>query len=202
MSATWLACRSIVSKSSPRVIARQWAPATLSTRKLCGIPFGATLERPLELPDWVSSALLFQSPFVIIASRNNEAIAAIPDGGQIPLDLFSRLPHAIRSIDGTLSGMVDEALKSHGLRRNVTLALPHFQGVALAVAAGSHVAAVPVQFARAVKAQLDLMVFEPPIDVPAPHVNLYWHSRYDQDRAHLWMRSLIVTTVSELGFPI
>jgi DNA-binding transcriptional LysR family regulator len=83
------------------------------------------LERPLELPDWVSSALLFQSPFVIIASRNNEAIAAIPDGGQIPLDLFSRLPHAIRSIDGTLSGMVDEALKSHGLRRNVTLALPH-----------------------------------------------------------------------------
>lgn len=46
------------------------------------------------------------------------------------------------------------------------------------------------------------MVFEPPIDVPAPHVNLYWHSRYDQDRAHLWMRSLIVTTVSELGFPI
>jgi DNA-binding transcriptional LysR family regulator len=88
--------------------------------------------------------------------------------------------------------MVDEALKSHGLRRNVTLA----------VAAGSHVAAVPVQFARAVKAQLDLMVFEPPIDVPAPHVNLYWHSRYDQDRAHLWMRSLIVTTVSELGFPI
>lgn len=160
------------------------------------------LERPLELPDWVSSTLLFQSPFVIIASRNNEAVATVPDGGQIPLDLFSRLPHAIRSIDGTLSGMVDEALQSHGLRREVTLALPHFQGVALAVAAGSHIAAVPMQFARAVKAQLELKVFEPPIDVPAPHVNLYWHSRYDEDRAHQWMRSLIIATVSELGFPL
>jgi len=85
------------------------------------------LERPLELPDWVSSTLLFQSPFVIIASRNNEAIATIADGGQIPLDLFSRLPHAIRSIDGTLSGMVDEALQSHGLRRDVTCT-PPFSG--------------------------------------------------------------------------
>ncbi|MBB3395553.1 MULTISPECIES: hypothetical protein [unclassified Rhizobium] len=45
--------------------------------------------------------------------------------------------------------MVDEALQSHGLRRDVTLAPAHFQGVALAVAAGSHIAAVPMQFARA-----------------------------------------------------
>jgi hypothetical protein len=96
--------------------------------------------------------------------------------------------------------MVDEALKSHGLRRNVTLALPHSGRGArgcrrLACRGGARAVCESGQGA-------DLMVFEPPIDVPAPHVNLYWHSRYDQDRAHLWMRSLIVTTVSELGFPI
>ena len=87
-----------------------------------------------------------------------------------------------------------------GLSRSVTLALPHFQGVALAVASGMHIAAVPVQFADAVKDGLGLRTFLPPIDVPVPDVNLYWHSRYDNDLAHKWMRTQIIDSVRALGF--
>ena len=57
----------------------------------------------------------------------NRLLADIPEGEVIPLDLFAKLPHALRSIDGALSGMVDTALAAHGLSRNVTLALPHFR---------------------------------------------------------------------------
>jgi DNA-binding transcriptional LysR family regulator len=160
------------------------------------------LERPLDMPEWISTALLFRSPFVIIASSKNALLGDVPEGTMMPLELFSKLPHALRSIDGALSGMVDDALAALGLSRSVTLALPHFQGVALAVAAGMHIAAVPVQFADAVKAQLGLRSFLPPIDVPVPDVNLYWHSRYDNDLAHRWMRDQILESVRELGFPI
>lgn len=158
------------------------------------------LERPLDMPDWVSTELLFRSPFVIIASNRNAVLADVEEDSVMPLELFSTLPHALRSIDGALSGMVDDALATLGLSRSVTLALPHFQGVALAVAAGMHIAAVPVQFANAVKADLGLRSFLPPIDVPAPNVTLYWHSRRDNDLAHRWMRGQVLDAVRDLGF--
>ncbi|WP_431323603.1 LysR family transcriptional regulator [Rhizobium sp. YTU87027] len=160
------------------------------------------LERPLEMPDWISKQLLFRSPFVIIASARNPALDGVSERTAMPLTVFSSLPHAIRSIDGTLSGMVDEALASHGLSRNVSLALPHFHAVALAVAQSTHIAAVPVQFANAVGENLGLRCFVPPIDVPVPDVNLYWHCRYDEDLAHRWMRSQILEATEELNFPI
>jgi len=70
----------------------------------------------------------------------------------------------------------------------------------LAVAAGMHIAAVPVQFADAVKDGLGLRSYLPPIDVPVPDVNLYWHSRYDNDLAHKWLRGQITDSVRALGF--
>jgi DNA-binding transcriptional LysR family regulator len=50
----------------------------------------AALERPLDVADWISSAPLFHSPFVIIAAKDNAAIrqAGIADGGSLPIDLF------------------------------------------------------------------------------------------------------------------
>jgi DNA-binding transcriptional LysR family regulator len=158
------------------------------------------LERPLDMPEWVSSELLFHSPFVIIAAASNPTLANVGDHAAIPLETYLSLPHVIRSIDGSMSGMLDEALAEAGQARNVTLALPHFQGVALAVAGSDGIAAVPIQFARAVGPQLGLRLFAPPIDVPVPGVNIYWHSRYDKDAAHQWLRSQIIASVSELGF--
>lgn len=158
------------------------------------------LERPLDMPEWISSTLLFHAPFVVVASSRNAALAGSAEGDEMPLDVFIRLPHAIRSIDGSMSGMVDAALAERGLARSVRLALPHFQGVALAVAAGEHIAALPEQFARSVKASLGLRTFAPPIPIPVPEVNLYWHARHDDDPAHRWMRGQILESVRDLEF--
>lgn len=102
----------------------------------------AALERPLTVSDWVSSTPLFHSPFAIIAARDNAAIrrTGIADGGPLPMDLFCELPHVLRSIDGSMSGSTDEALSKIGRTRRVSLALPHFQAVALAVASGNYLA--------------------------------------------------------------
>jgi DNA-binding transcriptional LysR family regulator len=157
----------------------------------------AALERPLDMPDWVSQQILFRSPFAIIASRDNKKIRAakLKGGAPMPLDLFAELPHAIRSIDGSLSGMVDDALRKAGAWRKVVLALPHFQGVALAVARGHVIAAVPLQFAQAVHKDLDLMMFKPPVEVPAADVRMYWHKRHDKHPAHRWLRNQIVAAM-------
>jgi DNA-binding transcriptional LysR family regulator len=117
----------------------------------------------------------------------------------VPLETFCALNHAIRSIDGSMSGNVDEALESQGHKRRVSLALPHFHAVALAVARGEYIAAVPKQFADAVKTDLRLRTYQPPLEVPVPQIKLYWHARHDGEAAHQWMRHQVLAAVHELG---
>lgn len=162
----------------------------------------AALERPLEVPVWISSALLFRSPFAIIAGRDNAAIASagIREGDVVPIELFCCLPHAIRSIDGSMTGMTDDALAAIGRNRRVSLALPHFQAIALAVAGGNFLAAVPEQFARLAARELPIALYEAPLPIPVPEVRIYWHARHDDEAPHQWMRNQVLATVHALGF--
>jgi DNA-binding transcriptional LysR family regulator len=157
----------------------------------------AALERPLDMPDWVSRQLLFRSPFVVIAARGHAAIrkAGVKPGAKLPLRLFCELPHALRSIDGSMSGMTDEALHKAGTARRVVLALPHFHAIALAVAQGRLIATVPVQFAESVAKDLGLALYRPPVDIPVPEIRMYWHRRHDQNPAHRWLRDQIMSAV-------
>ena len=158
------------------------------------------LERPLDVPEWVSSVTLFHAPFVLIAAAGNPALVELKDGDVIPIETFCALPHVLRSIDGSMSGMVDEALAATGHRRRVTLALPHFYAVALAVAQNDHIAAVPLQFAEAVRQTLNLRIFDTPFPVPPPEIKLYWHARHDGEAAHQWLRQKVIATCHDLGF--
>ncbi|AZO70183.1 MAG: LysR family transcriptional regulator [Mesorhizobium sp.] len=162
----------------------------------------AALERPLEVADWVSSVALFGSPFAVIAAKDNAALrqAGIAQGKQVPLDLFCELPHALRSIDGSMSGFTDDALGRMGRVRRVTLALPHFQAVALAVAGGPYLAVVPRQFAAVATKSLPICVYQAPISIPSPAVRMYWHARHDDEAPHRWIREQILAEVEALGF--
>jgi DNA-binding transcriptional LysR family regulator len=154
------------------------------------------LERPLTLPDWSSSELLFVSPFVIVAAKGHPRLGAVRPGDAIPLDLFCALPRALRSISGDMSGNIDEALAARGARREVMLALPHFQAVAESVAQSDLIAALPSQFASAVAADLGLDLYQPPMPSPAPEIRMYWHSRHDQSPLHRWLRQLVLDAVA------
>jgi DNA-binding transcriptional LysR family regulator len=158
------------------------------------------LERPLAMPDWVSRQLLFHSPFVVIAARGHKAIrkAGVRPGAKFPLPLFCELPHGLRSIDGSMSGAVDEALRKAGAVRRVVLALPHFHAIARAVAEGRLIATVPQQFAESVAKDLGLTIYRPPIDVPVPEISLYWHKRHDQNPAHRWLRDQVMAAIKPL----
>jgi DNA-binding transcriptional LysR family regulator len=158
------------------------------------------LERPLPMPEWVSSELLFPSPFAVIAAAGHPAIAAagVKSGQPLPLDLFCALPHAMRSTDGALTGATDDALAQVGRVRRVVLALPQLQAVAKAVAESQLIAAVPEQFARAVAADLGLAVYAPPVPTAVPDIRMYWPRRHDKSPAHLWLRVRILEIVEGL----
>lgn len=158
------------------------------------------LEQPTEVPAWVSHTLLFPSPFKVVAARDNPAIrrARLRDGDTLPLSLFCALPHALRSIDGSMSGMTDAALAQRGRRRRVALVVPHFDAVIQAVARSSMISVVPVQLTVEAGWPDGLLVLEPPIDIPTPAMQLYWHSRLDAAPAHVWFRTRLLQEVARL----
>jgi DNA-binding transcriptional LysR family regulator len=146
------------------------------------------VERPLVLPEWVSREVLFDSPFKVVAAKDHPDLVGVAPGAPLPLDLFCRLPQALRSIDGSLSGWTDEALASVGRERRVVLALPQFQAVALAVAETRLIAVLPTQFVETVADDLGLSIYEPPVATGVPEISMYWHSRHDRNAAHRWLR--------------
>ena len=143
---------------------------------------------PYAMPEWISRQSVYAIRFAVIASPHNGAIrsAGIKPGSTLPLELFCKLPHAIRSSDSTMRGVVDDALQKLGHTRNVVLALPHFHAVAAAVARGHLIASVPTVFAEGVK-ESDLVIFKPPLAIQAGELCMYWHKRHDQNPAIRWM---------------
>lgn len=157
------------------------------------------LERPVDLLEGVTKEPLFRSPFVMATARDEPLVAGLVEGEVMPLEIFCALDHVLRSVDGTMKGMIDAELERYGHARRVSLTLPHFQAVALTVARGGLTSALPLQFARVVRDPMRLAIFRLPIPIPVPDIGLYWHSRHTRDPAHRWLRAEIQALVGELG---
>ena len=159
------------------------------------------LERAIPGPDWVARELLFRSPFALIAARDNPEIAAagVPPGAPLPMDLYCRLPHVMRTIEGDMVGAVDLALAEIGRERRVALAVTQFPGVLMAVARTRMIAAVPAEIAAAFGAAAGVEIYAPPIDLPISPIEMIWHRRQTANPAHRWLRGRIVQTLKTLG---
>jgi DNA-binding transcriptional LysR family regulator len=158
------------------------------------------LEGPLGLPEWVSRQVLFESHFCVVARADLAVLVAagVEDGALFPIDLFCELPHALRTVEGGMTGFTDAALAKIGRARRVVLAVPHFQAVLHAVARGALVAVVPRKVAEPFAGPLGLGIYEPPLELPAPEIMMYWHSRHDRSPAHRWLRNQVFDAVTEV----
>ena len=174
---------------------------TDNARMLLDDAADVVLEGPLEMPEWVSREVLFRSEFTIVAKKDHPKLLrlGVKPGDVMPLDLFCELPHALRTIEGGLTGFTDAALEKIGRSRRVILTLPHFHGVLLAVARGELIAALPARFAKVFAPALDVGLYKPPIEIPVPEIQMYWHSRRDRDPAHGWLRRQIIEALGEVS---
>ena len=157
-----------------------------------------SLEPLIAMPDWVASEHAIFSPFLVIATPGHPALLDVPPGEPIPLDLYCALPHAMRSVDGGMAGVIDEGLARVGRSRRVVLALPNFQGVATTVAEGDLIAAIPEQFARAYASRLGLALYPMPMPTAVPEIRMYWRKRNTANPAHAWLRRLVLDACAAL----
>jgi DNA-binding transcriptional LysR family regulator len=92
---------------------------------------------------------------------------------------------------GSFEGPTDLALAQRGLRRRVRYSVPSFLLLPEILQTDDIVAVVP---ARLLRDHDNLIVLEPPVDIPGFDVIAVWHPRVDRDIAHRWLRTRLADT--------
>ncbi|MFE2248729.1 LysR family transcriptional regulator [Streptomyces lavendulae] len=121
--------------------------------------------------------------------------------GPLSPERYAAAEHLTVSRRGVLRDPIDDALTTHGLERRVAAAGPT-AAFALQLALDTDlVVTLPDAVTRTAREQLGLATL--PLPVPLPDVPLYllWHQRYDNDRAHTWLRDLATETIQALFTP-
>lgn len=112
--------------------------------------------------------------------------------GPLSLDDFLRFPHIMTSMTGTDRGVVDIALAAIGKRRRLAATTPRFTTVAFHVRAAPVITTMVDELALGFAEQLGLATSPVPVPVEGFTISMIWHSSYDHDPAHRWLREVIV----------
>ncbi|KSV84141.1 LysR family transcriptional regulator [Sinorhizobium sp. GL28] len=108
------------------------------------------------------------------------------------------VPHVLGSPRGDAHGVVDDALALNNLSRDIAVVTPHFAAVPFLLRGARLISTVPERPARIFARQFDLATSPVPLPLPESDVSMIWHSSYDRDPAHHWLREVIVKLTSTL----
>lgn len=150
------------------------------------IALGAALEPGSDFVQQV----LYTDGFACLARRDHPHVR-----GQLDLEQFTRLPHALISPRGEGPSAVDSALEAVGRRRRIALRIPYFLAAPLVVARSDLLLTAPRMVAEAFAATHPLQLLEPPLPLPTFDVVQVWHQRFQDDAAHQWLRRTIAACV-------
>jgi DNA-binding transcriptional LysR family regulator len=111
---------------------------------------------------------------------------------KLSLEAYAALPHLVVSPLGSGPAMVDELLVEHGLKRRISLRVPHFYSALPILARSDLILTAPTVLARLAPADGSIAVLAPPLRLPGHRVHLVWHERFTKDQGHAWLRDCIV----------
>lgn len=127
---------------------------------------------------------LFKDRFVGVVRKGHPL-----SRGKITPARFAAGRHILVSRRGLDKGPIDDALRPHGLVREIITIVGGFS-TALALARASDlIASVPERHTGNLRAGLHS--FALPLVLPELAVSLLWHPRMDADPAHRWMRAQV-----------
>jgi DNA-binding transcriptional LysR family regulator len=187
-----------VHEQAPMVALRLLPEATVDTLDLrygrVDLELGSAAP---ELPE-ISSQTLAQD-VLVLAMRAGHPLGAGPPGpGPLTLRRYAAARHIAVSRRGRLHGYVDEMLAGAGLRRQVAATAPTTTAALYYLRESDLVAMIPDRMCRPLIAALGLCTVPLPFELPPVPVIAAWHQRYDDDRAHRWLRGLVGTSVGRL----
>ena len=145
-----------------------------------------------DMPLPLRSRWLYRETYSSLVRRDHPIL-------QKPVDIESFLawPHALVSVMGGRTGVVDEALSAIGRQRRIALWLPYFATAAALIAQGDMILTIPARAAEELMRGGTLERFAPPLAIEDFDYRLLWHDRSHADPGHKWLRDMIFASVAE-----
>lgn len=112
--------------------------------------------------------------------------------GHLTLEQYLKVHHIALSPRFGSMPMIDLALAKRGLRRHVSVELPHFQSMPLLVKNTELICTLPNRMAHLYAETFQLQTYEVPLRVPKFPIYLIWHCSMDADPAHAWLRRNLI----------
>jgi len=129
-------------------------------------------------------SLLIGEDRLVVAIRPGHPLAQAP----LTPERYVAAEHLTVSRRGRLHDPVDDALAALGYDRVVVAAAPT-AATALRLAHDTDlIVSVPDASTRTARVHLGLLTLTLPVEMPPISLYLAWHQRYDNDRAHAWLR--------------
>ncbi|KZY38080.1 MULTISPECIES: LysR family transcriptional regulator [unclassified Oleiphilus] len=142
------------------------------------------LDVPLVNDPQLVNESLAQDRFVCVASHDHPSL----DGKSLTLEQYLSSPHIHISSRRRGQGYIDLHLNRQGLQRDIRLRVQHSRAAPPIAAQTNMLLTIPETLAKDHK----LAIYDLPFELPDVDWHLYWHSNYSQDKAHQWMRSVII----------
>lgn len=128
---------------------------------------------------------LFRNDYVCIVREAHPVI-----GDRLTMKTYLAASHAVVSPDGR-EHLLEQALQRRGVARRVVVGLSHFMSLLPIIEGSDLVATVPRDLANICVHHGGIRIVEPPFRSPVVEVHQFWHRRFHQDAANVWLRGLV-----------
>ncbi|WP_165799522.1 LysR family transcriptional regulator [Sphingomonas oleivorans] len=134
--------------------------------------------------------LLFRSELVCVTRRGLWAGAA----SRRTVDRYMSASHL--EIVGGINSHINQALLSHGLRRDIAISVPSYLVAAELVTHGDMVLTLPVALANHAARLFPLEIHALPLDLPPVPFSMIWHRSSEAVAAQNWVRDQLADAVA------
>ena len=156
------------------------------------------------VPNSLRTSDLFVEDYLCLMRAGHLRAGEIADG-RIAMDDYLAHDHALVTVAGGRTGVVDDALRVLGHKRRITLWLPYFMTAAILVANSDLILTLPRRATEAAVGSLGLTSFRPPVALETFGYRMVWHERTHNDAACAWLRKLIAESSksdTEIAYPL
>lgn len=131
---------------------------------------------------------LYEQDWICLANVRHPRIAsAAADHWNLPV--YQAEAH-IGIHSGTGQQLLENALRTQRVTRQVRLELPGFLGLPAILSSSDLLATLPRHIGETLAQAAGLRILPCPFEVPGFTVKQYWHTRYHQDPASRWLRGV------------
>lgn len=136
----------------------------------------------------IRHANVFRDRCVVVTRRREDAAA--DEHHTLTLEDFQSGSHvAVKQLDDP----VEAALEDLNIRRAIVMRMPNYFALPSVIAQSALLATVPSRVAGHFQNDMSLDVFDVPFPCPFFDVRMYWHTRFDSDPAHAWLRETFLS---------